>query len=416
MGYPLSIFVDTIDDNLLCSVCSGILQEAVLTPCGHSFCSLCLETWLGRSRPEESGSEFSYAPNTLGSQLPREVPESRSQVPGSRLHGSQASGSQVPGSDAFFWESFGNDDVEFLAQQNPGSVDDIPEPRNPGSSANIQAPQNPGSSANIQVPQAPGSTCPECRTWINLSQIHPIRSLRSLILSMTVYCKYTDEGCTLTMPLEKQSDHMESCNFARVDCAGCGVRVQRNNLADHQLSCQFILSLYTDRDQQNKLTKHQDTAHKINHLSKQLKALQSDLTETRLQNELLSTQLHEARKELEHKQRHLQQIQNICFDPDYNYGLVNNSVGKLSGLISRFLMEKPSYIDSDRIFQGIKRCYDNFGRCGTVYEDDVWMLLATATASNWFSPQQKQHIRVWQMSLARYKQYTQWTKEGSRPT
>lgn len=48
MGYGLNKFVGNVDQNLLCSICSSVLEDAVLTPCGHSFCLLCLETWLAR--------------------------------------------------------------------------------------------------------------------------------------------------------------------------------------------------------------------------------------------------------------------------------------------------------------------------------------------------------------------------------
>ena len=51
MGYPVAQFVSSIDENLLCGVCGGVLQEPVLTSCGHSFCRECLEAWLDRPSP-----------------------------------------------------------------------------------------------------------------------------------------------------------------------------------------------------------------------------------------------------------------------------------------------------------------------------------------------------------------------------
>lgn len=48
MGYGLNRFVTHVDQNLLCSICAGVLEEAVITPCGHSFCNECLHTWLDR--------------------------------------------------------------------------------------------------------------------------------------------------------------------------------------------------------------------------------------------------------------------------------------------------------------------------------------------------------------------------------
>lgn len=49
MGYGVHRFVGSIDPNLFCGICSSVLEEAVLTPCGHSFCQLCLDTWLNSS-------------------------------------------------------------------------------------------------------------------------------------------------------------------------------------------------------------------------------------------------------------------------------------------------------------------------------------------------------------------------------
>ena len=46
MGFAVNRFTGTVDQNLLCSICSCVLEDAVLTPCGHSFCQLCLHTWI----------------------------------------------------------------------------------------------------------------------------------------------------------------------------------------------------------------------------------------------------------------------------------------------------------------------------------------------------------------------------------
>lgn len=46
MGYAVGRFSEDVNENLLCSICSCVLEEAVLTPCGHSFCHNCLTTWI----------------------------------------------------------------------------------------------------------------------------------------------------------------------------------------------------------------------------------------------------------------------------------------------------------------------------------------------------------------------------------
>lgn len=46
MGYSNDIFVANVDQNLVCSICAGIMKDSVITLCGHSFCHQCLSTWL----------------------------------------------------------------------------------------------------------------------------------------------------------------------------------------------------------------------------------------------------------------------------------------------------------------------------------------------------------------------------------
>lgn len=48
MGFNVQQFIDDVDDNLLCGICAGVLEKAVVTTCGHSYCEQCLDTWLQR--------------------------------------------------------------------------------------------------------------------------------------------------------------------------------------------------------------------------------------------------------------------------------------------------------------------------------------------------------------------------------
>lgn len=52
MGYAIQRFISSIDPNLICGICANVLQDAVITPCGHSFCQQCLETWLESSETD----------------------------------------------------------------------------------------------------------------------------------------------------------------------------------------------------------------------------------------------------------------------------------------------------------------------------------------------------------------------------
>eukprot|EP00794_Sanderia_malayensis_P017307 gene17307-19040_t len=48
MGFTIDRFVSSVDQNLVCNICTGVMEQAVVTLCGHSFCEECLKTWLDR--------------------------------------------------------------------------------------------------------------------------------------------------------------------------------------------------------------------------------------------------------------------------------------------------------------------------------------------------------------------------------
>ncbi|CAG2119053.1 unnamed protein product [Medioppia subpectinata] len=50
MGYDCSRFTDEISEELLCSICSEVLEEALTTDCEHLFCRQCITEWLSVNR------------------------------------------------------------------------------------------------------------------------------------------------------------------------------------------------------------------------------------------------------------------------------------------------------------------------------------------------------------------------------
>ena len=47
-GYPRDIFVEPIDEYLLCKLCGNVMRNPRATPCGHVYCRGCIERWLSR--------------------------------------------------------------------------------------------------------------------------------------------------------------------------------------------------------------------------------------------------------------------------------------------------------------------------------------------------------------------------------
>lgn len=42
MGYDLEEFVNSVNEELICSVCQGVFKEPMITPCDHTFCDECI--------------------------------------------------------------------------------------------------------------------------------------------------------------------------------------------------------------------------------------------------------------------------------------------------------------------------------------------------------------------------------------
>lgn len=294
MGYGVHRFVDSVDQNLLCSICAGVLENAIITPCGHSFCEQCLQTWLER-------------------------------------------------------------------------------------------------------PQT--NSCPSCRSSITLYDIIPVLALRGLVEGLAIHCDNSENGCKMVVKLDSLDSHLKSCGYSQVECAACTAKVNRNEMAKHHEQCDVLKAIVAKKLQQ-------DTEINIEKLSKQVAALEMDLKKTKTcltesENEVqrVKRDLREMRFQLEIRSTEEQEF-DADWDPEYAYGYSPYSIAQLAGLISRFLLNKPYYIDRNRIFNAAKRCYDYYHTYAG-YSQDVHMLLATAYASNWFTENQRVNFDNWLQNLAR---------------
>jgi ubiquitin-protein ligase len=45
MGFLKSLFVDSVDDELLCAICCDVQEAPTSCRCGHTFCNVCLDQW-----------------------------------------------------------------------------------------------------------------------------------------------------------------------------------------------------------------------------------------------------------------------------------------------------------------------------------------------------------------------------------
>ena len=226
----------------------------------------------------------------------------------------------------------------------------------------------------------------------------PVLALRGMVDSLTVQCDNAEHGCHMTVRLDKLSSHMGTCPNGLVECVACGVRVRRFELADHHEKCQVIKDLAA-----RKKDKHSGIT--IEELTRQVTALEIDLKKTKTALKDSETEVLRVKRDLREMQYQLE-VRNdeeefdSDWDPEYSYGYSPSSIAQLASFISRYLLNKPYYVDRNRIFNAVKRCYDYYhGYAG--YSQDVHMLLASSYASNWFTENQRGNFDAWLQVLTR---------------
>ncbi|CAF1276658.1 unnamed protein product [Rotaria magnacalcarata] len=51
MGFDIQRFPNNIDEEFICSICGGVLQDPLQIPtCEHTFCQACIEEWLSQTK------------------------------------------------------------------------------------------------------------------------------------------------------------------------------------------------------------------------------------------------------------------------------------------------------------------------------------------------------------------------------
>ncbi len=51
MGFEVARFNGEVDEELICPICSAVLEDPLQAPeCEHAFCAECINEWLKRQR------------------------------------------------------------------------------------------------------------------------------------------------------------------------------------------------------------------------------------------------------------------------------------------------------------------------------------------------------------------------------
>ena len=191
------------------------------------------------------------------------------------------------------------------------------------------------------------SQCPIDRVGCTIHQLREIRGCLSRIWgSIPVKCGSNSAGCAWTGSLGDYANHQERCNLGR-----------------------------SSRDVRNEIKALREESARLDNALRESKAKISRLNAKLASRPNLPT----------------------LFTGQYNYKREN--VVQLSQLISRYLENKPSEIDSNRIFNCVRSCYmdleKNYSDNPQFYQMDMKMLLATCAASTWFTNNQRSNIVSW---------------------
>ena len=222
-------------------------------------------------------------------------------------------------------------------------------------------------------------------------------ALRGMVDSLPMQCDNVEHGCRMTLRLDKLASHLQTCPYVLVKCVACCAQVKRFELPKHHEKCQVINDLATKKKKGSAIT--------IDELTRQVTALEIDLKKTKSALKESETEVLRVKRDLREMQYQLEvRSEEDEFDSDwdseYSYGYSPSSIAQLASFVSRYLLNKPYYVDRNRIFNAVKRCFDYYhGYAG--YSQDVHMLLAASYASNWFTENQRGNFDAWLQVLTR---------------
>lgn len=216
------------------------------------------------------------------------------------------------------------------------------------------------------------TACPVCRNRVLEHELSPISGLlRRIWEQVRVKCP----SCEWTGNIGNyQAHHTKSCIAGVVATNMTEVNELKRKLENIREALEY------ERSQHIRI---------LNNLNFELTKSKSEAEEARGQVETLKHTVAALELKLKHARPPL--------DRTYQYNREN--VVTLAQLICRNLENKPSNVDSNRIFDCVKNCYSYLTRGyrnkPKYYRVDMQMLLAICRASTWFSDKQSARIQEW---------------------
>jgi len=240
--------------------------------------------------------------------------------------------------------------------------------------------------------------CPIDRRPCTVDQLKRLEGLSFRVWSgIQVKCGGHESGCAWRGSIADYATHVENnCSVGRNPTG--------NNVNDNS---ELMEELETLRRENLGLKEQLEESRRVNRMRERLlrEAVETTTDRTcdhfapiieQLERERERDSLRQSRDALRENLNNRPNLPRIFYG-DYYFG--REDVSELSQLISRYLYDKPSEIDSNKIFNCVRTCYTALDRNYEDNDENYWydmrMLLSTCLASFWFTDNQWNNIDSW---------------------
>uniref|UniRef100_A0A8C0GLS6 TNF receptor associated factor 4 n=1 Tax=Chelonoidis abingdonii TaxID=106734 RepID=A0A8C0GLS6_CHEAB len=96
--------------------------------------------------------------------------------------------------------------------------------------------------------------CPEDQLPLDYAKIYPDPELEAQVLTLTIRCIHSEEGCRWSGHIKHLQPHLSTCGFNVIPCPNrCSIKLSRRDLPDHlqhdcpkrRVKCEFCASDFT---------------------------------------------------------------------------------------------------------------------------------------------------------------------------
>ncbi|GAB1602900.1 E3 ubiquitin-protein ligase NRDP1-like [Argonauta hians] len=379
MGYDVHQFVEAIDINLVCSICGLVLENPVLTPCGHSFCFLCLETWLRTSMETENEQEQRQPSLHLHYRRPTALPSTGRQVLSASCPECRKPVQPKEAIPEITLRNLINGYYMFCTFKNNGCY--------------VMTKLEHLKNHESICPHSP-IECASCKTTVRMVNLaeHQIKcqGLAALIED--------SDDCYERQEYTASKLSMSDEDTTNAECA------QLLQTMQEQMS-----SLTKDLEDIGDIPQGSKYHRKARNINKQrIKPLPD--------NGSIISEQKSSRKAIIGQSDNIEQCDwsglnwfenSVVKDINQNYLSLTTPripATRVATFIFRYLLDKPSYIDNRQVFRAVQRFYDDFTTSSRLYDSSLHILLATALASNWFTEIQHKCLGQWEISLGKCKE------------